>query len=209
MSDATQPTDSFPPREVSQEKGPLHGLLAEYTSPSDILAASRKIRDAGFSLGHVHAFPVPASTSDGHQMTILPWLVLGAGLIGPPARSSAVVDQFLRLPVDHLGESRCGASRRRADHVRDDRALRGLHDFDRMLVLNNLPLPSHPLDFVRRFARARPTTASSCWFEAADPNSTRKPRRRFSTARIPSPSKACSRIARRRRACPPGWSMPS
>ena len=77
MSDAHEP-----PKETGP--APLHGILAEYQTPGEILAASRKVRDAGFSKWDTFTpFPVHGiEKAMGIRMTILPWIVLGAGLTG-------------------------------------------------------------------------------------------------------------------------------
>src|SRR5687767_9258551 len=65
-------------------EAPLHGLLAEYDTPGQILSASRKIRDAGFTNWDTYT-PFPVHGIDkamGIKMTILPWFVLVAGLTG-------------------------------------------------------------------------------------------------------------------------------
>jgi len=63
---------------------PVHGLLAEYDSPSEILHAAEKIRKAGFTKWDTYTpFPVHGiDAAMGIKMTILPWIVLCAGLLG-------------------------------------------------------------------------------------------------------------------------------
>src|SRR5689334_6288935 len=72
--------------ETPETHGPaaVHGLLAEYDSPTAIISASKKIRDAGFSRWDTFT-PFPVHGIDkamGIKMTVLPWIVLGAGLTG-------------------------------------------------------------------------------------------------------------------------------
>ena len=60
------------------------GLLAEYPDPDSLLAAAAKVRDAGYSKWDCHT-PFPVHGLDramGIKPTILPWIVLGAGLTG-------------------------------------------------------------------------------------------------------------------------------
>lgn len=85
MSTATQ---THPHEEVvhgdDQEKVELLGLLAEFTDVDSIVAAARTVRRAGFLRWDVHS-PFPIHGIDfamGIKPTILPWLVLGAGLFG-------------------------------------------------------------------------------------------------------------------------------
>jgi hypothetical protein len=62
----------------------LWGLLAEYTDPEALRAAAEKVRDAGFRRWDC-CTPYPIHGMDramGVRPTVLPWLVLGAGLTG-------------------------------------------------------------------------------------------------------------------------------
>src|SRR5260221_2683291 len=71
-------------RVVVDEKVELIGLLAEYETVDDILKAARAVRMAGFVRWDVHS-PFPIHGIDyamGIQPTVLPWIVLGAGLTG-------------------------------------------------------------------------------------------------------------------------------
>src|SRR5215217_1593338 len=71
-------------RALAEEKVELVGLLAEYTNVDQILKAARAVRRAGFARWDVHT-PFPIHGIDyamGIKPTILPWIVLGAGLTG-------------------------------------------------------------------------------------------------------------------------------
>jgi hypothetical protein len=66
------------------EEPKLWGLMAEYEDPESLKAAAEKIRDAGFQRWDC-CTPYPVHGLDkamGVRPTILPWLVLGAGLTG-------------------------------------------------------------------------------------------------------------------------------
>jgi hypothetical protein len=68
---------------VSAAKGSW-GVIAEFPSADDLVAGARKIRDAGFTKWDAHA-PFAVHGLDeamGIRPTILPWLVLGAGITG-------------------------------------------------------------------------------------------------------------------------------
>ena len=62
----------------------VHGIVAEYTSVDTLLDACRRVRDAGYE--KTDAFtPFPVHGIDkalGIKPTVLPWIVLGAGLTG-------------------------------------------------------------------------------------------------------------------------------
>jgi hypothetical protein len=71
-------------RDVAVEQVELVGLLAEYDSVDDVVAAARAVRRAGFLRWDVHS-PFPIHGIDfamGIKPTILPWLVLAGGLTG-------------------------------------------------------------------------------------------------------------------------------
>ncbi|MCL2645956.1 MAG: DUF3341 domain-containing protein [Phycisphaerales bacterium] len=65
----------------------LYGYLAQYDSPRDILRAAEVIRDAGFRRWDcLTPFPVHGlDQAMGLKKTILPWLVLGGGVLGAAA----------------------------------------------------------------------------------------------------------------------------
>jgi len=62
----------------------LVGLLAEYPDVDSVVHAAKNVRAAGYKIWDVHS-PFPIHGIDaviGIRPTILPWLVLGAGLAG-------------------------------------------------------------------------------------------------------------------------------
>jgi Alternative complex III, ActD subunit len=62
----------------------LAGLLAEFEDVDSVMHAARHLRDAGYSRWDVHS-PCPIHGMDeamGIRPTILPWLVLAAGVTG-------------------------------------------------------------------------------------------------------------------------------
>ena len=70
---------------LAQSTAPeLHGILAEYDTPDQLVAAATQVRKAGFEKWDTYS-PFPVHGIDeamGIKMTILPWLTLGAGLTG-------------------------------------------------------------------------------------------------------------------------------
>jgi hypothetical protein len=72
------------PQQQPRRAAALAGLLAEFEDVDSILHASRHLRDAGYARWDVHSpFPVHGlDAAMGIRPTILPWLVLGAGLTG-------------------------------------------------------------------------------------------------------------------------------
>ena len=78
----------------------VHGIVAEYTSVDTLLEACRRIRDAGYV--KTDAFtPFPVHGIDkalGIKPSILPWIVLGAGLTGTV---TALVMQIWMNAIDY------------------------------------------------------------------------------------------------------------
>jgi len=164
MSDAHEPNQDSGP-------APLHGILAEYKTPGEILAASRKVRDAGFSRWDTYT-PFPVHGIDkamGIRMTVLPWIVLGAGLTG---LATAILLQWWTNAYDYpwiiSGKPTFSIPANVPIMFELTVLFSGITALVAMLVLNNLPFPSHPLDFVRRFARAT-NDRFFLFVEAADP----------------------------------------
>ena len=86
--------------ELEHEEPVLAGYLAEFTDVDSILTAAEKVRDKGFRLWDVHS-PFPIHGMDdamGIHPTILPWLVLGAGLFG---LGGATLMQWWMMAVDY------------------------------------------------------------------------------------------------------------
>jgi hypothetical protein len=80
---ATELHEHEAPVDIVEERH-LTGLLAEYDNIDSIMKAARTVRDAGFQRWDVHS-PFPMHGIDnamGIKPTILPWLVLGAGITG-------------------------------------------------------------------------------------------------------------------------------
>jgi mono/diheme cytochrome c family protein len=159
------------PAESERGPAPLHGILAEYKSPAEILKASRVIRDAGFSRWDTFT-PFPVHGIDkamGIRMTVLPWIVLGAGLSG---LATAILLQWWTNGFDYAwlisGKPMWSIPANVPIMFELTVLFAGLTTLVAMLVLNNLPLPAHPLDFVKRFARST-DDRFFLLVEAADP----------------------------------------
>ena len=69
---------------MSNDEKKVHGIVAEYTSVDTLLAACRRVRDAGYKKTDAFA-PFPVHGIDkalGIKPTVLPWIVLVCGLTG-------------------------------------------------------------------------------------------------------------------------------
>jgi mono/diheme cytochrome c family protein len=157
--------------ETETGPAPLHGLLAEYHSPAEILAASNKVREAGFSRWDTFT-PFAVHGIDkamGIKMTVLPWIVLGAGLTG---LATAILLQWWTNSYDYAwlisGKPMFSIPANVPIMFELTVLFAGITTLVAMLVLNNLPLPAHPLDFVKRFARST-DDRFFLLIEAADP----------------------------------------
>jgi len=150
-------SDEHKPKTSEEGEAPLHGLLAEYESPFKLLEASKKVRDAGFTRWDTFTpFPIHGmEKAMGIKMTVLPWLVLGAGLTG---LAFAVVLQWWTNAVDYpwivSGKPFWSIPANVPLMFELMVLFAGITTLAGMLMLNGLPRPSHPLDLKERFARA-------------------------------------------------------
>ncbi len=139
---------------VSEDQ--VHGLLAEYDTPRELLMAARKVKAAGYSRWDTFSpFPVHGIDSAmGIQPTILPWFVFGAGLSGG---CGALFFQWWTSTVDYpwivSGKPMFSLPANIPITFELTVLAASLTCFIGMLLLNKLPMPSHPLDHSRRFAR--------------------------------------------------------
>jgi len=141
----------------SQSEAPLHGLLAEYDSPWALIEAAKKVRDAGFSRWDTYA-PFPVHGIDpamGIRATVLPWIVLCAGLTG---LATAIWLQWWTNAVDYpwlvSGKPFWSIPANVPIMFELTVLFSVITTLVGMLLLNGLPQPSHPLDLKERFARS-------------------------------------------------------
>lgn len=76
-------SDKHEPSAASAD-GELYGILAEYDTPGELIAAARKVRDAGYTDFDCYS-PFPVHGIDdamGIKRTILPVIVFGGGVAG-------------------------------------------------------------------------------------------------------------------------------
>lgn len=68
----------------SRETGDVYGVIAEFDNVDDFVAATRKVRDAGFEHWDTYTpFPVHGiEQAMGMKRTLLPFLVLAGGILG-------------------------------------------------------------------------------------------------------------------------------
>jgi mono/diheme cytochrome c family protein len=134
----------------------LHGILAEYDTPDQLIDASNKVREAGFEKWDTYTpFPVHGiDAAMGIKMTVLPWLTLCAGLTG---LATAIVMQWWMNAYDYpwlvSGKPTWSIPANVPIMFELTVLFSAITTLVGMLMLNGLPHPSHPLDLVKRFAR--------------------------------------------------------
>jgi len=156
---------------MSEHRSTLHGILGEFETPEELLAAARKAREAGYKRMDAYTpFPIEGlSEAIGFRRSFVPLITLlggiGGGLtgfglqywcsaityplnIGGRSLNSwpAFIPVTFELTV--LGASICGVVG--------------------MFALNKLPQPYHPVFSVERFAHASTDRFFLC-IEAHDP----------------------------------------
>jgi Alternative complex III, ActD subunit len=160
---------------------PIYGLMAEFTTPEELLAAVHRAREEGYR--HMDAytpFPVEGlAEALGFHHTRLPLIVLIGGIVGAIGGYLlqyyvAVVDFPLNVggrPF-HSWPSFLPVTFETTILVAAFSAVLG------MLALNGLPMPYHPVFHVPRFALATRDRFFLC-IEAVDPKFERDGTRRF------------------------------
>jgi mono/diheme cytochrome c family protein len=134
----------------------LHGVLAEYDTPDQLIDAATKVRKAGFEKWDTYSpFPVHGiDAAMGIKMTILPWFTLIAGITG---LITAIVMQWWMNAYDYpwliSGKPIWSIPANVPIMFELTVLFSAITTLVGMLMLNGLPHPSHPLDQVRRFAR--------------------------------------------------------
>ena len=135
----------------------IYGLLAEFDTPTDLVAAAEKVRDAGYKKTDAFS-PFPLHEIDealGIKRSILPFMVFGGGVIG--LLSGLGLQWFIHVydyPLIVGGRpffslpSFIPASYELTILLAAFTAVFG------MILLNGLPQPYHPVFNVPRFALA-------------------------------------------------------
>ena len=152
-------------------EAPLYGLMAEFATADEILAAARRAREHGYRQMDAYApYSVEGLAEElGMGHTRVPFVVLGAGLVGAGA---GFFMQYWSMAVDY--PFNVGGRPHNSWPVfipitfevlilvASFAALLG------MLFLNGLPRPHHPVFNVPRFDRASQDRFFLC-IEATDP----------------------------------------
>jgi mono/diheme cytochrome c family protein len=155
---ATTETDAMSDEKTMKEEAgaPLYGILAEYDTPTDLVRACKKVRDAGYTRWDTYTpFPIHGiEKAMGIPYTKLPWFVLAMAMTG---LGTAIWLQWWTNAVDYpwLISGKPFFSWPANVPVMFELTIlfSAFAALGGMLFLNNLPLPSHPLDLKERFRR--------------------------------------------------------
>lgn len=153
------------------ERPPIYGLMAEFHTPEELVAAARRTAEAGYSRFDAYSpFPVePLDDIVPSRGPYLPLLVLAGGTLG------AIVGFGLQYyvsviyyPINVGGRPFYSWPSFIPVTFEVTVLFAALTAVIGMLALNGLPLPYHPVFNVRRFAMASNDRFFIC-IEARDP----------------------------------------
>lgn len=133
------------------------GVLAEFETTGQLLAAARAVRGAGFKKWDAHT-PYPVHGLDkamGLRPTVLPWLVFGAGITGlVVAIGLQWFTNAFNYPLNISGKPLFSLQANIPIAFELTVLLSGIMTFAGVLALGLMPQYSHPLLTNRRFRRA-------------------------------------------------------
>jgi len=163
------------------QKPPIYGLMAEFDSPTDLVAAARRAREQGYRRMDAYTpFPIEGlAEAIGFHHSRLPLIVLIGGIIG--CIGGYLLQYYASVigyPLNvggrpfHSWPSFIPVTFEMTILVAAVSAVVG------MLALNGLPMPYHPVFNVDRFALATRDRFFLC-IEAADPRFDLAETRRF------------------------------
>ena len=149
----------------------LYGLMAEFENPTDLVEATRKTREAGFTKIDAYSpYPIEALTEalDIHDRK-LPAVVLGGGIVGgllgyALCYWTTVID----YPMNVGGKPFHSAPAFIVPTFETTILCAAFAAVFGMLALNGLPMPYHPVFNAPRFALASRDRFFLC-IEAKDP----------------------------------------
>jgi len=165
----------------TEAESKLVGLLAEFPTPEALVSAAEQVREEGYR--RIDAFtPFPVHGLDealAIRPTILPWVVLGAGLTGVVA---ALAGQWWTNTIDYpfvvSGKPLFSLPANIPVTFEVIILFSAFTAFFGMLALNGLPRLAQPIFRSERFAGRR-RIVSSCWSRRRTPGSRSRRRARF------------------------------
>jgi mono/diheme cytochrome c family protein len=145
------------PEPTSSGEPGVFSYLAEYETPGAIIEACKAVRDAGYKKWDAYT-PFPVHGIDpamGIRPTILPWIVLGAGLTGMLGGLALELGlNAFDYPWIVSGKPLWSIPAFVPVAFETTILFAALTSFGACLVLNNLPDLYHPLFKKKRFAKA-------------------------------------------------------
>ena len=163
------------------ERTALYGLMAEFDSPTALVRAARRAREAGYRKLDAYS-PIPIEELHGAlglPQTKLGWLVLGGGLTGLAAGYGLqYITSTMVYPLNIGGRPVHSWPSFIVPTFETVILFSALTAVFGMILLNGLPMPYHPVFNVKRFVMASRDRFFLC-IEAADPQFDRAETRRF------------------------------
>lgn len=135
----------------------IYGIMAEFDTPTQLVDAARKVRDAGFTKTDAFS-PFPIHEIDealGIKRSILPFMVFGGGVIG--LLSGIGLQVFVHVidyPIIVGGRPHLSIPSFVPASFELTILLAAFTAVFGMILLNGLPQPYHPVFNVPRFALA-------------------------------------------------------
>lgn len=135
----------------------IYGFLAEFDTPTELVDAANKVREAGYTKTDAFS-PFPLHEIDealGIKRSILPWLVFGGGLTGLiTGFALQIYVHYIDYPIIVGGRPHISIPSFVPPSYELTILFAGFAAVFGMLFLNGLPQPYHPVFNVPRFALA-------------------------------------------------------
>jgi hypothetical protein len=159
----------------------LYGLMAEFRTPGDLVAAAHKARRAGYRrMDGYSPFPIEGlAEALGVHDNRLPWLVLAGGIVGGVLGYGLQYwTSVVAYPLNVGGRPYHSWPSFLVPAFETTILFAALTAVLGMLALNGLPMPHHPVFNGQRFALASRDSFFLC-IEADDPRFDREQTARF------------------------------
>ncbi len=135
----------------------LYGYLAEFDTPTELVDAANKVREAGYTKTDAFS-PFPLHEIDealGIKRSILPWIVFGGGITGLlSGLALQIYVHVIDYPIIVGGRPHFSLPSFIPPSYELTILFAGFAAVFGMLFLNGLPQPYHPVFNVPRFALA-------------------------------------------------------